>query len=171
MVFDFECISGAIRDGMTLLGGMVECGVNRQAVDYASWLFTRVLGGKAWCVEDAVRAGRSLLEAMGKCGLGFHEVAEMITIGRLADEGYTVHYREEKYPEAARRRGALDLIAHEDGKWTLVEVKDIDQLYSYSEAAEELGGELLFVVNVNSGRKVKVWDLAELGLIEGDKRG
>ena len=36
-------------------------------------------------------------------------------------------------------------MAHKDGKWILVEVKDMDQLHRYSEAAEELGSELLLV--------------------------
>ena len=67
-----------------------------------------------------------------------------------------------------RRRGAPDLVAHKNGKWILVEVKDVDQLHRYSEAAEELGGELLIVVNVISGGKVKVWGLEELGLLKED---
>lgn len=56
-----------------------------------------------------------------------------------------------------KRRDAPDLAAHKEGKWIPVEVKALGRLYSYSEATEELGGELILLINMVEQDRATRW--------------
>ncbi|GBF08365.1 hypothetical protein apy_00900 [Aeropyrum pernix] len=85
MTFDFECITKAIKEESSFIGALVKCGVNTQAVDYASWLLGLSVR-RPHCVEYRVNEGESLADAMLYCFYGFHSVAQILAIDKLGDE-------------------------------------------------------------------------------------